>query len=186
LCCGDLIILKRTIFFFIAQHVRLQVKDLDASIEFYTRVLGLGLLEKQDHVDPNIKLAFLGLKDSKESLIELTSGYNPNLPTEGKVHHIAFGVDDIDAEIARVKDLQITFVDETVTTYQVVQSMCFSMAQMVSGLNFSNLNKEKECQANGCLAPFLKKLLIRHKPIWHIMMLRLEATCIISQQPAIS
>lgn len=98
------------------EHVGLQVKDLDISIEFYTRVVGLVFLEKQDHVDPNLKLAFLGVEGSNEPIIELISGYNPNLPTEGKVHHIAFTVEDIDAEIARLKDLHVTFVDETVTT----------------------------------------------------------------------
>ncbi|WP_077214939.1 VOC family protein [Bacillus dakarensis] len=98
------------------EHVGLQVKDLEASIQFYTEVLGLEFIEKQDHVDPSLKLAFLGLKDTKEPIIELISGYNPNLPTEGKVHHIAFTVDNIDEEIARLKELNVTFIDEAVTT----------------------------------------------------------------------
>lgn len=98
------------------EHVGLQVKDLEASIQFYTEVLGLEFIEKQDHVDPSLKLAFLGLKDTKEPIIELISGYNPNLPTEGKVHHIAFTVDNIDEEIARLKELDVTFIDEAVTT----------------------------------------------------------------------
>jgi len=98
------------------EHVGLQVKDLEASIKFYSEVLGLEFIEKQDHVDPNIKLAFLGLQDTKEPIIELISGYNPNLPTEGKVHHIAFTVDNIDEEIARLKELNVTFIDEAVTT----------------------------------------------------------------------
>lgn len=98
------------------EHVGLQVKDLEASIQFYTEVLGLEFIEKQDHVDPNLKLAFLGLQDTKEPIIELISGYNSNLPTEGKVHHIAFTVDNIDEEIARLKELQVTFIDEAVTT----------------------------------------------------------------------
>ncbi|MCS0543473.1 VOC family protein, partial [Aeromonas veronii] len=63
------------------EHVGIQVKDLDTTIEFYTGVLGLKLLEKQDHIDPNLKLAFLGFSDSDETVIELISGYNPNLPT---------------------------------------------------------------------------------------------------------
>lgn len=98
------------------EHVGIQVKDLDTTIQFYTRVLGLELISKQDHVDPNIKLAFLGFRDSQEPVIELISGYNPNLPTEGKVHHLAFTVDDIEAEISRIKDFYVTFVDENITT----------------------------------------------------------------------
>jgi lactoylglutathione lyase len=98
------------------EHVGLQVKDIDQTIEFYTRVLDLELIEKQDHVDPSIKLAFLGFKGARESIIELISGYNPNLPTEGKVHHIAFAVENIEAEIRRIKEHKVTFVDETITT----------------------------------------------------------------------
>lgn len=98
------------------EHVGLQVKDLDTTIEFYTKVLGLVLLKKQDHVDPSIKLAFLGFSESDETVIELISGYNPNLPAEGKVHHIAFTVDNIEEEIARVKEYGVDFVDEAITT----------------------------------------------------------------------
>jgi len=98
------------------EHVGIHVKNLDDSIQFYTKVLGLELIEKQGHIDPNIKLAFLGFRDSKETIIELIYGANPNLPTEGKVHHVAFTVDDIEAEIARIKDLHVTFVDEAITT----------------------------------------------------------------------
>jgi lactoylglutathione lyase len=98
------------------EHVGLQVRELDITIEFYTQVLGLELIEKQDHVDPSLKLAFLGLRETKEPIIELISGYNANLPAEGKVHHIAFAVDDIEVEIARIKEHKVTFVDETITT----------------------------------------------------------------------
>ncbi|MFB7141369.1 VOC family protein [Gottfriedia sp. NPDC056225] len=98
------------------EHVGIQVRDIDTSIEFYTRVVGLVFLEKQDHIDPKIKLAFLGFEDSKEPIVELISGYNPDLPAEGKVHHLAFAVDNIEAEIARVKELYVTFVDESITT----------------------------------------------------------------------
>ncbi|MFT4416994.1 VOC family protein [Fredinandcohnia humi] len=98
------------------EHVGIQVMDLDVTIEFYTRVLGLELLEKQDHVDPSLKLAFLGFSGSDETVIELISGYNPNLPAEGKVHHIAFAVDNLEEEIKRVKKHEVVFVDETITT----------------------------------------------------------------------
>jgi len=98
------------------EHVGIQVKDIDKTIDFYTIVVGLELIEKQNHVDPNLKLAFLGIKDTKEPIIELISGYNPNLPTEGKVHHFALAVDNIEVEIVRLKECNVTFVDEAITT----------------------------------------------------------------------
>jgi lactoylglutathione lyase len=98
------------------EHVGIQVKNLEVTIDFYTKVIGLDLLEKQGHPDPNLKIAFLGFLQTNETLIELIEGYNPDLPTEGKVHHIAFTVDNIEEEIARVKKQNVTFVDESITT----------------------------------------------------------------------
>ncbi|WP_046175849.1 VOC family protein [Domibacillus indicus] len=98
------------------EHVGIQVKSLDAAIDFYTKVIGLDLLEKQGHPDPNLKIAFLGFRQTDETLIELIEGYNPALPAEGKVHHIAFTVDNIEEEIARIKEHKVPFVDESITT----------------------------------------------------------------------
>jgi methylmalonyl-CoA/ethylmalonyl-CoA epimerase len=55
-----------------------------------------------------------------ESKIELLEATNPEGPIakflekrgEG-IHHIAFGVDDIEAEIVRLKDLGFIFISET-------------------------------------------------------------------------
>jgi len=98
------------------EHVGIQVKNLEETIDFYTKVLGLELLQKEGHPDPNLRIAFLGFKHEDETLIELIEGYNPDLPAEGKVHHIAFTVDNIEEEIARVKQHNVTFIDETITT----------------------------------------------------------------------
>lgn len=98
------------------EHVGIQVKNLEETIDFYTKVLGLELLQKERHPNPNLRIAFLGFKQTDETLIELIEGYNPDLPAEGKVHHIAFTVDNIEEEIARVHQHNVTFVDETITT----------------------------------------------------------------------
>jgi lactoylglutathione lyase len=98
------------------EHVGIQVKDLETTIAFYTNVVGLELLKKEGHVDPSLTLAFLGIKGEREPIVEIIEGYNPNLPAEGKVHHLAFTVEDIEAEIERVKEHGVTFIDEAVTT----------------------------------------------------------------------
>jgi lactoylglutathione lyase len=98
------------------EHVGIQVKDLETTIAFYTNVVGLEFLKKEGHVDPALTLAFLGIKGEGEPIVEIIEGYNPNLPAEGKVHHLAFTVEDIEAEIERVKEHGVTFIDEAVTT----------------------------------------------------------------------
>jgi lactoylglutathione lyase len=98
------------------EHVGVMVKDLEASIQFYREVVGLECRGTLVHTNPAITLAFLGFPGTTETEVELIHGYNAELPNEGKVHHIAFTVDNLDEEIDRLKKLDVTLLDETPTT----------------------------------------------------------------------
>ncbi|GGG04630.1 VOC family protein [Paenibacillus abyssi] len=98
------------------EHVGVMVKDLDASIEFYTKVLGMQHLGTMLHTNGVIRLGFLAFPGASETQIELVEGYNPDLPAEGKVHHMAFTVDDVHAEVERIKSLNIPLRDTEITT----------------------------------------------------------------------
>jgi len=91
-------------------HVGVMVKDLDTSIRFYTEIVGLEVKSRFTHTNGVLQLAFLGAAGSDQTEIELIQGYNDQLPAEGKVHHIAFTVDDIEAEHRRIKSLNVGFV----------------------------------------------------------------------------
>jgi lactoylglutathione lyase len=95
------------------EHVGIMAKDLETSIAFYQKVLGMKLLYQMPN--EGLKLAFLGFKSSDETEVELIEGYNDQLPAEGKVHHLAFTVDDIEAEVARLKELNVKLNDEEIT-----------------------------------------------------------------------
>jgi lactoylglutathione lyase len=96
------------------EHVGIQVKDIETSKQFYQNVVCLELIDEMIHTDGVLKLAFLGLNGS--IIVELIEGYNPNLPTEGKVHHVAFTVEGIEQEKERLQSLGVTFVWEDITT----------------------------------------------------------------------
>jgi lactoylglutathione lyase len=96
------------------EHVGVQVKDIETSKQFYQNVVCLELIDEMIHTDGVLKLAFLGLNGS--IIVELIEGYNPNLPTEGKVHHVAFTVEGIEQEKERLQSLGVTFVWEDITT----------------------------------------------------------------------
>ncbi|MCD1261509.1 VOC family protein [Paenibacillus athensensis] len=98
------------------EHVGVMVADLEASIRFYEQVIGLTLKGTLLHTNGVIRLAFLGFGSAGETEVELIEGYNAGLPVEGKVHHLAFTVDDIDAEYARIVELGLKGVDESITT----------------------------------------------------------------------
>ncbi|MDC0704756.1 MULTISPECIES: VOC family protein [Priestia] len=96
------------------EHVGVQVKDIEESIEFYTQKVGLQLIETLPHTDPSLKLAFLGLEGNV--IVELIQGYNSSLPNEGKVHHFALAVDGIEEEFERLKSAGVSFVEENIVT----------------------------------------------------------------------
>ncbi|XEC93692.1 VOC family protein [Paenibacillus tarimensis] len=98
------------------EHVGVMVKDMEASIDFYTRVLGMEHLRTMLHTNGVIRLGFLAFPGTSESQVELIEGYNSGLPAEGKTHHIAFTVDNIDAELQRIKSLNVPLHDTEITT----------------------------------------------------------------------
>ena len=77
-------------------HTMLRVGDLDRSIAFYTEVLGMRLLRRQDYPDGQFTLAFVGYQDEKDgAVIELTHNWDTDRYDLGTgFGHIAIEVDD--------------------------------------------------------------------------------------------
>ena len=97
-------------------HVGVYVNNLDSALTFYQDVVGLVVKDKFTIADGAITLAFLGFNGSDETELELVYGGDPNLPTEGKVNHIAFLVDDIEEEFNRLKGLNVVFLSDEIVT----------------------------------------------------------------------
>lgn len=98
------------------EHVGIMVSSIEQSIAFYEQVIGLRHLETTGHVDDQIRLAFLAFPGHKETEIELIQGYSDNLPSEGQVHHVAFAVDNVEAEFNRITGLKLDGLDQAITT----------------------------------------------------------------------
>jgi lactoylglutathione lyase len=77
-------------------HTMLRVGDLDKSIAFYTEVLGMKLLRRNDYPAGKFTLAFLGYQEEKDSaVIELTHNWGVDSYELGTAYgHIAIEVDD--------------------------------------------------------------------------------------------
>ena len=79
-------------------HTMVRVFDLDKSLDFYTRLLGMKLLRKSDYEGGRFTLAFVGYGDEQDTaVIELTHNWDQKEPyTIGTGYgHIAIGVPDI-------------------------------------------------------------------------------------------
>ena len=86
-------------------HTMLRVGDLQRSIDFYTRVLGMTLLRTTDRPDQKYSLAFVGYGDeARGAVLELTYNYGVDrYDLGGGYGHIAIEVDDAAAACAAVK-----------------------------------------------------------------------------------
>ena len=94
-------------------HTMVRVFDLDKSLDFYTRLLGMKLLRKNDYEGRRFTLAFVGYGDEKDTaVIELTHNWDQKEPYAiGTGYgHIAIGVPDIYAtcETLRAGGARIT------------------------------------------------------------------------------
>ncbi|PQJ88795.1 lactoylglutathione lyase [Aliivibrio sifiae] len=78
-------------------HAMIRVGNLDKSIEFYTKVMGMDLLRQNTNEEYKYTLAFLGYGDeSQGAVIELTYNWGTEEYDMGNAFgHIAIGVDDV-------------------------------------------------------------------------------------------
>ena len=96
-------------------HTRMRVSDIEQTINFYTTILGLEVLERKTSPRGS-HLAFLKVKSSEE-LIELCS-----FPESGPVQvqedlvHLAFEVEDMDQIIRELNTKNIPITDGPTTT----------------------------------------------------------------------
>jgi len=94
------------------EHIGIWCKNMDESIRFYTEVLGMKLVDRV-RIDADLELGFLAFTGSEDVQLELISRGYEGQPDNGIVHHIAFTVNDIEAEVERLKELGIKMLDQT-------------------------------------------------------------------------
>ena len=99
------------------EHIALAVKSLSVSIPLFEKLLGTECYKTETVETEKVKTAFFKTGDTKIELLE-------SLDVEGVIakfiekkgeglHHIAFLVDDIYAEIKRLKDEGFVVLQET-------------------------------------------------------------------------
>ncbi len=83
----------------------IRVGDLERSIDFYTRVLGMRLLRTTERPDQNYSLAFVGYGSNPEHAeIELTYNHGVDKYEMGNAFgHLAIGMPDVHAACERIR-----------------------------------------------------------------------------------
>ncbi|MBF0598012.1 methylmalonyl-CoA epimerase [Faecalibacter rhinopitheci] len=99
------------------EHIGIAVKDLNLSNDIFERLLGKSMYKQEAVESEGVKTSFFSVGESKielvgsekkESAIEKFLEKN----REG-IHHIAFGVDNLEKEIERLKNEGFIFINET-------------------------------------------------------------------------
>jgi lactoylglutathione lyase len=93
-------------------HTMLRVTDLERSLAFYTDVLGMRLLRRQDYPEGKFTLAFVGYQDERDgAVLELTHNWGVDSYELGTAFgHIAVEVGDAAqaCDLARQKGGKVT------------------------------------------------------------------------------
>jgi lactoylglutathione lyase len=85
-------------------HTMLRVGNLERSLDFYTKKLGMQLLRKRDYESGRFTLAFVGYgPEESEAVIELTHNWDTESYEIGTAYgHIALAVKDISKTCERL------------------------------------------------------------------------------------
>ena len=97
-------------------HVGVAVRDLDEAIETYGRLFGAELEHRDTMADQGVEAAAVRVGDSRIELLAATGDDTPVgrfLAKRGPgMHHVAYEVDDLDAELAELGGRGVELIDQ--------------------------------------------------------------------------
>ena len=97
-------------------HIGIAVKDIDETAKFYKEMLGMEFHGIEEVADQKVKVAFFAIGETHIELVCPTSpdsAVAKHLEKKGEgIHHICYATDDIEAELARLKEQGARLVDE--------------------------------------------------------------------------
>ena len=120
------------------EHLGLAVHDLEAATALYTTLLGAAPYKKEHVASEAVDTVFFQVGGSK---IELLAGTSPDSAItkflakkpEG-IHHVAFEVDDIRAEMARLKGEGFVLLNEEPKRGADNKLVCFVHPKSAAGV----------------------------------------------------
>ena len=98
-------------------HTSIRTSNMDNSIDFYTRLMGLKLLNRHEIPQNDAEIAFLQDPQGKGASLELTWFYKQKKFVQAEYEqrvfdHIAFEIKDMNQTIATMRKNNVTITDE--------------------------------------------------------------------------
>ena len=98
-------------------HIGIAVKSIEASLPYYTDVLGLTLLQIEEVPSEKVRVAFIDSGNIKLELLQPmdeTSTIHSFLEKKGEgIHHIAFGVTGIQERLDELNSKGVRLIQQT-------------------------------------------------------------------------
>ena len=120
------------------EHIGIAVKKLSVSIPLFERLLNTPCYKTEAVESEQVNTAFFAKGESK---IELVEAYAPGsvinkfIEKKGEgLHHIAFEVEDIEAEIARLKKEGFNFINDKPKAGADNKMVCFLHPKETNGV----------------------------------------------------
>ena len=119
-------------------HIAIAVFNLDEASNRLGRILGSEVLSREKVESEGIEAVMFKIGDTKIELVcplSEDSVVAKFLRKRGEgMHHIAVGVDDIDSEIARLKEENVKLVDDTAKEGAMGRRVAFIHPKSTSGV----------------------------------------------------
>lgn len=120
------------------EHIGIAVKDLETSIPLFEKLLNTSCYKTELVETEGVNTAFFRQGETKLELLEATKESSPITTFIGKkgegMHHIAFEVDDIEAEMKRLAGEGFTLLSEQPKTGADNKLVCFLHPKGTNGV----------------------------------------------------
>ena len=96
-------------------HIGIAVRSLAEAVPVYRDLLRLTYLGQEEVLDQKVRVAVFEVGEARIELLEPTSGDGPIasfIERHGPgIHHVAYGVDDLRAELGRLREQGVSLID---------------------------------------------------------------------------
>lgn len=120
------------------EHIGIAVKSLEHSSHLYERLLGCKSYKKEEVKSEQVITEFFKVSESKIELLQATSPESPIAAFIGKrgegIHHIAFAVENILEEMARLKKEGFQLLNEIPKKGADNKLVCFIHPRSANGV----------------------------------------------------
>ena len=120
------------------EHIGIAVKDLKTAGSLYEKLLNTTIYKTEKVTTEGVKTAFLQTGPSKIELLEASSADSPIakfIEQKGEgIHHIAFEVDDIVTEMARLKSEGFVLLSDEPKAGADNKLVCFVHPKCMGGV----------------------------------------------------